>query len=350
METIENKEESLLKKGIEETSKKFVGQEEAIRNLFTTLAREITKDKDEPSFIFLDGPSGSGKTAILNDFNRYFQVPVGYFNSAILTKDEVKREIIDMIKQADDDIELAEHGIVVFDEFQLTNYARWDKEYRAELENCKRCGLPFVYELKGFITNPQQTVVEILKNGAIELDANRISDELDGTIDFNTSHLTFVCIGALSTFRNEQTGEYIFDKDACIEYGYDQYILDKVSETISTKDCSRECYLQILKESNISPIKDLESMFAARNKTVVIPEEVYEMIANTAIKLGLGARGLLFIVNKIKNEYIEIAFNDKITSATINPETVKAICDSFVKEKSIKQRRQSKKDTTKALS
>ncbi|NLL45019.1 MAG: AAA domain-containing protein [Mollicutes bacterium] len=147
----------------------------------------------------LDGPTGTGKVAITREITEKLSLP---FVSTSVTNYSatgyVGGDITDILKElyntADGDIEKAQRGIVVFDEFDKIAYSR-------------NSGL----EMKRAV---QQQLFDFLGGGKYNIRVgNSIFDMKE--IEFDTSKLTFVCLAALTdlrTLKTKKNDQLVLDK------------------------------------------------------------------------------------------------------------------------------------------
>ena len=120
---------------LDDIQKKFIGQEGAAEGLFYNIVnnQQLAEMEDIPdgqrSIIFLDGPTGTGKTAITREITDKLGIP---FTSSSVTNYSstgyVGGDITDVLKElyrkANGDLESAQRGIIVFDEFDKIAYSR----------------------------------------------------------------------------------------------------------------------------------------------------------------------------------------------------------------------------------
>lgn len=115
---------------------KFIGQEEAVKNLFNNIINnQILAKNDElrsgqRSIIFLDGPSGTGKTAITKTIAQEIgsiscvSTSITNYSAAGYVVGDLIDVLTSLLEKSEGDLKKAERGIVIFDEFDKIAYSR----------------------------------------------------------------------------------------------------------------------------------------------------------------------------------------------------------------------------------
>lgn len=314
---------------LDEIQKKFIGQEVATEGLFYNIVnnQQLAEMEDIPdgqrSIIFIDGPTGTGKTAITREITEKLGIP---FTSSSVTNYSstgyVGGDITDVLKElyrkADGDLEKAQRGIIVFDEFDKIAYSRSG-------------GL----EMKKAV---QQQLLDFLGGGKYNIRVgNSIFDMNE--IEFDTSKLTFVCLGALTDLRSKKTetrqiigfGQtsqsseeqtYSIIPQDLMSIGLERELVGRFNTYLHTDDYSKESLEKILRESTISPLIGFKKWIEARGKQLVIDEDVYGLIAEQAYELNTGARSLQTVMNNIRTPFIREVLRGTDNTIYLDSETV----------------------------
>ena len=314
---------------LDEIQKKFIGQEVAAEGLFYNIVnnQQLAEMEDIPdgqrSIIFIDGPTGTGKTAITREITEKLGIP---FTSSSVTNYSstgyVGGDITDVLKElyrkADGDLEKAQRGIIVFDEFDKIAYSRSG-------------GL----EMKKAI---QQQLLDFLGGGKYNIRVgNSIFDMSE--IEFDTSKLTFVCLGALTDLRSKKTetrqtigfGQttqsseeqtYSITPQDLMSIGLERELVGRFNTYLHTDDYSKESLEKILRESTISPLIGFKKWIEARGKQLVIDDDVYGLIAEQAYELNTGARSLQTVMNNIRTPFIKEVLRGTENTIHLDSETV----------------------------
>ena len=310
---------------------KFIGQERLAKELFYNiinnqfLANQEEIVDGERSIIFIDGPTGTGKTAITREITKCLDIPftstsITSYSSTGYVGGNITDTLVDLYKKANGNIKKAEKGIIVLDEFD-------------KIISNGRNGL----EMKRAV---QQQLLDFLGGGKYIINVGDRQDEK--LVEFDTSRLTFVCLGALTDLRTKKTdkrfeigfdsnnktqnnGTYTIRPEDLIELGIEKELVGRFNTYLHTDEYNKNALERILRESSISPIKGFEKLLSAHGMSLKIDEDAYEKIASSAYNLNTGARSLQTIVNSVRNEYLEKIYNGSIESVHLTKDNVESI-------------------------
>lgn len=316
---------------LDEMQKKFIGQEQAVENLFYNivnnqqLADMVDLPDGQRAIIFLDGPTGTGKTAITREITDKLEIP---FTSTSITTisstgyagGDITDTLKVLLKKANGDLEKAQRGIIVLDEFDKIAYS-------------KSGGL----EMKRAV---QQQLLDFLGGGKYSIRVRNSIFDMD-EIEFDTSKLTFVCLGALTELRSQKTKkkqsigfetnepqeelDYTITPQDLIEIGLERELVGRFNTYLHTNDYSIKALTKILKESTISPLIGFRLWIESRGKKLEIDSDVYNLIANQAYELNTGARSLQTVMNNIRTPFIKEVLRGTSDTIYLDVETVKKI-------------------------
>lgn len=314
---------------LDEIQKKFIGQEMAAEGLFYNIVnnQQLAQMEDIPdgqrSIIFIDGPTGTGKTAITREITEKLGIPftstsVTNYSSTGYVGGDITDVLKELYRKAEGDLEKAQRGIVVFDEFDKIAYSRSG-------------GL----EMKKAV---QQQLLDFLGGGKYNINiGNSIFDMNE--IEFDTSKLTFVCLGALTDLRskktetrqsigfgqNTQSSEeqtYSIIPQDLMNIGLERELVGRFNTYLHTDDYSKESLEKILRESTISPLIGFEKWIESRGKRLAVDDDVYGLIAEQAYELNTGARSLQTIMNNIRTPFIKEVLRGTENTIHLDSKTV----------------------------
>ena len=320
-----------IKKMLASIEQKFIGQENAAKLLFFNIIKnqKLASIPNIPSgtrsIMFIDGPSGTGKTAITKDITDNLGLPfVATSITNYSASGYVGGNITDILK----DLSKAERGIVVLDELdKIVNNSSRDLTMKTAVQ----------HQLLDFLGGGKYT---------IEVDKGQ-------TVEFDTSKLTFVCLGALTNLRNDKmqmsssrpigfnvkydestkAKDYSITPEDLIKMGFEKELVGRFNTYVHTKDYSKSDLKKILLESKISPLIGFKTLVSSFGKKLVIDEDAYDLIAEAAYDLNTGARSLQTVVNNLNSHYLEELLVGTEEEIHITFEDVKRINEAAFKEK-----------------
>lgn len=319
---------------IRQIKDKIIGQDEAIEavvaNIYANQRIIQTGNQDlistQKASILLDGPTGTGKTAIIKEVADKLSLPIVITSSTAYsgigyvggTLTDILVKLLDKTKG---DLQLAQRGIVCLDEIDKLG------QNPNESSNLK------------MKTAVQQELLTFISGAKFDI------EYMGRTIEFDTSYLTFIGMGAFTKIRDQKIAEKMLNKQKSrtigfgsveeqaeekqedntytmtaqdyINFGLERELIGRFSLLTSTKAYSIEDYKNILLKSSISPLK-MFTEFAKSfgTETVTYEEDFIQMMAEIAYKDNFGARGLQQIVSNLKNSLLLEIMNSK--SNTIN--------------------------------
>ncbi len=318
---------------------KFIGQERTVEDLFYNIVnnQDIANTNDtsdeERSIIFLDGPTGTGKTAITREITIKLDIPftatsiVNYSATGYVGGD-ITDTLKQLYKKTNGDLQKAERGIIVFDEFDKISY------------NSQNNSL----EMKKAV---QQQLLDFMGGGNYEF---VVGDNPFNRrkITFDTSKLTFICLATLTDLRDKKTNNkpligfgdreevkvnesYTITPEDLIDLGFERELVGRFNVYLHTDEYSKESLLRILKESTISPLIGFERWINSRNKKLIIEDRVYEAIAEAAYALNTGARSLQTVMNNIRTPFLKEVLRGREETIYLDVNTVKNITENTTK-------------------
>ena len=257
--------------------KTIISQDEQIMQILTALFKNqkvvesnldmdlIAKLKEN---ILICGSTGTGKTEILKRIAKLYNIPIVIEDATSLSETGYQgRKITDLLEdlclEANGNIELAERGILIIDEFD--KLAEKEKDGQTHVS---RSGV-------------QRSLLKLLDGHLFYFDNKK----------FDTSRLTVVGAGAFTGIINGDDYKNITTDDF-MKYGIMRELIGRFSKVITMNPLKKEDIIKILKNSNYSPINTYKKLFELLNVKFEFNDEFIEYIAELAIKKQSGARSL----------------------------------------------------------
>ena len=308
----------------------------------------------QKSNVLLLGPTGVGKTLLAQTLARILQVPFAIADATTLTEagyvgEDVENILLRLIQAADYDIEKAQRGIIYIDEIDKISR-------RSENRSITR-------DVSG--EGVQQALLKILEVHMLSTAAfNALLKILEGTvsnvppqggrkhpnqefIQIDTSNILFICGGAfdgLEAIIESRTGKQsigfssqILSKDEknksrilksvtphdLVKYGLIPELVGRIPVIAALDPLDKEAYIRILSEPKNALMKQYAKLLDMDGVELTFTPEATDAIADKAIELNTGARGLRSIMEKLMTGFMYSLPSDaKTKKLTITREMV----------------------------
>lgn len=259
--------------------------------------------------IIVYGPTGTGKTEILKQIARMCGIPIVIEDATSFTETgyvgrDVSEMLNDLYAQANEDINVAQKGILVIDEFdKLATSSGIGNE-----DGPSRQGV-------------QRSLLKLLDGGVVSFSEDGIGGEM---ISFDTSKLTVVALGAFDGITKDEEYEDITIKDFT-DRGIMREVAGRFSKLVAMNSLSKKDFEKILLESNLSPLNTYKRFFEGIGVEFTYDEDLIDYISDEALALNLGARSLKTVFDNIINdELYEIFAEEKKIVHLSKPEKSKS--------------------------
>ena len=297
-----------------------IGQDEAkktlsvaVYNHYKRLRQNKKSDVElQKSNILLIGDTGSGKTYLAQSLAKFLGVPFAIADATSLTEagyvgEDVENILLTLLQNADFDNKLAEKGIVYIDEI--------DKLSR------KSENMSTTRDVGG--EGVQQALLKIIEGtiSRVPLSGGRKHPQAE-CVDIDTSNILFICGGAFDGLlkiieqRNNKGKSIGFGADVkvigdsdnmdlsdvqskdIVTFGLIPELIGRLPVITTLQPLSKEDLKSILVQPKNAIIKQYQELFKMDGVELVFSEEALDKIADKAVVMNTGARGLRSILEK----------------------------------------------------
>ena len=314
----------------DKVKKVVIAQDEPLRQILASIYKNqkiINSSLDDETIsklkenIIVYGPTGTGKTEILTQIAKLYDIPIVIEDVTSFTETGyIGRDVSDMLTdlyyKAGMDLERAQKGILILDEFDKL----------AEGGTHGKIGGPSP-------TGVQRSLLKVLDGGTLSIREDYYDSAM---IDFNTSKLTVVALGAFSGIKHNDDYSDVAMTDF-IEYGIMREVMGRFSKLVSMNAFSKDDIISILLKSDLSPLNTYKKLFEAMGTKFTYDDELVDYIADEAMALNCGARSLKTVFDGIISDDLFDIFASKVKSVHLSVPTDKG--KSFVAKKNAREKK-----------